>query len=1177
MSFFHSPRSSKPRQWIFELHLYSGLAIGLLALVVGLSGAALVYAPEFEMGAPAGPGPRLPLPVLAAKILDNYPGYALRGVRFDAQQNATEFHVHARTATPGKAADLHLAVDPASGAVQREVNRKAGFWHWMRELHHNLLAGKAGRIGNGIGAALLLFLCLSGIVIWWPGPKLWRKRLTIASGTGWKRWNWDLHNALGFWMAGALAFFSFTGVYFAFPHAVQDAVRYLTASPRPLQKHDIPLPQASRLDAAPLDALLRAARRAVPGARIAQLKLPHGPLEPVEVRLKTPFDLHRDGNNKVFLDPRTAAVLHVQRFSALSAGNRFLAVIEPLHMARFMSPGLDSLLLRSFWIAAGLAPGILFLSGFFMWWNRVARKRMATMPALRPVPLRRLARGAAAALILLAAGWRAAAQQPALEGRVADGSGGAIADAKVTVHATPERTVRTDGQGRFFVSNLPPSSYAVTVEAPGFEALRVRIQTGVAADLVLVPAVLVETVVVNAGTFDQMRLDEATFQTGLTRDDIATRNNRRLSDVVARMPGVFLSGPPGGDKDVRMRGLDKEFSRTQVDGIVIPDGGEKRELQLNRIPSATVESVRIVRNPTAEFESDGLAGRVDVQTRPIPDRFHLDARAGHGARNQSFRNPITQGQISGGMRFHRNFGFFGTFDSLHDTLPIERNKLLANGDLESESERQDQRSPNFFGDFGIFTQRFGELHLKPVIMNFHSGVGKLRETHNGAHRLAKREEEGEDKNQLTRGLSLNHRFAGSAGLLIDTQAAWFRSSEDKDRWKLAYKVAPDGSYAPDKRTLEPETKADQTWSAASSAAIPLQAAVWHELKFGASLRLRNRFRNKDRFEVSPNGVSRYTGEAKDRYSLEENYAAGFIQDRLRLTDRLSLTPGVRYERVSLHASSGVESAAPRTFLDVNPSGHLLYRLTANVSLRAAVSRGLSRPKFDEISPYENVTATKIVIGNPSLEPARAWNYDAGFDYATRLATFSVNAFRKTIRGVIEEVDTAVDRDGRDVFRVSNVGNGWTRGIELEQRLRMPSSAPRWARLFSFWANQTLLASNLRAFDGQERPFKEQPRWIGNLGADFSDEKFGTSVSLMGNFISRRYDYKSNGDVSATAGSSSLDLALYQRVRGNWRIFVEGNNLSNRYRVLDENFRNGTTNRRTELFGRTMLAGVQVSF
>lgn len=1184
LSFIKAPRTWKPRKWFFQVHLYAGLIVGLLALIIGLSGAMLVYAPEFESApnwAAAAVANPMPLDELARDVSGRYPGFRLEDIRFNPAGDATQLHLKlpdpARknpAAHMRSGEDLHISVNPETAAVLKTVDRNAGLWGFLRNLHHDLLAGRTGRIVNGIGALAMFALCATGIVIWWPGVKLWKQRVAIQSGTNWKRFNWDLHNAAGFWLAAGLAFFSFTGFQHAFPQVAKGALRWITNSPeRPVKPRRAP----SR-ESVDLAVIAANAKSAVPDGKIAHIKLPKKSDDPFEVRMKTAFDGRHDGNNKVFLDRATGEVVLVDRFDRLSIAIRAIEWLEPLHNARFMTLNEASILARLPWIAMGLAPGLLFVTGFLMWWNRVASKKWAALAcgSRRDQRGRQVARAAGIAALILLGAWRLPGQQSVISGRVADPAGAAIADAKVTLRTSPERSSRTQSDGRFEFLNTAPGGYPVSVEAPGFARWDGHLRSGAPEEIRLGIAPAVESITVNGGTLEQQRLEDPIIATSIGREDIASRNNRRLSDVVARMPGIFLTGPPGGEKDVRVRGLDKEYSRTQVDGVVIPDGGEKRELQLNRIPSSVVQTVRVIRNPTAEYESDGLAGRVDVETRPAPEGFHVDGRLGYGARGVT-TNGLTQGHLSAGARLNRRVGFMAGYNFLNDNLPIDRAKLLANRNSELEDERQRQRSGNFFGDVGVYTERFGDFHFKPVLLGFVTGMSKLKTSVNPAGTLLSRATEAEAKSQQTRGLTTGHQFARSWGLVVDTQAGYFRSTEDKDKIAQAFKVAG-GVYTPDKQTPEVESKADRTWNFSSAAALPFHLGVWNELKFGTAFRLRDRFRDKSKFDVDLAGNRKDTSTPKDRYRLAEDYQAYFVQDRFRLTDGLSIMPGVRVERVTLSAGNPSAQAAPRVFLDVNPSAHLLYRLRSKVSLRAAVSRGLARPKFDELSPFETVTSTKIVTGNPDLEPARAWNYDLGADYATSRVSISVNAFRKTIRGVIEEVDTLTKRGTVNIYQVQNVGNGWLRGIEIEQRLRMPARAPGWAKAFSLWSNQTFLRSGLLANNGFYRPFKEQPNWIANVGLDFNnDERTGTSVSMISNFTSRRFDYKTSGDVTGKGGSANFDMAVYQRVRGNWRVFGELNNLTNRDRSEDEMFLNGTANRRVERYGRTALFGIAFGF
>ena len=84
---------------------------------------------------------------------------------------------------------------------------------WLVDLHDDLLGGRKGRLVNGVGASCLTLLCLTGLLIWWPGVSRWKRSLIVRLNTGWKRFNWDLHSALGFWMFLFVLMWGVSGLY----------------------------------------------------------------------------------------------------------------------------------------------------------------------------------------------------------------------------------------------------------------------------------------------------------------------------------------------------------------------------------------------------------------------------------------------------------------------------------------------------------------------------------------------------------------------------------------------------------------------------------------------------------------------------------------------------------------------------------------------------------------------------------------------------------------------------------------------------------------------------------------------------------------------------------------------------------------------------------------------------
>lgn len=98
---------------------------------------------------------------------------------------------------------------------------------WLVNFHSDLLLGDAGRRLNGMGAACLTLLGLTGMIIWWPGIAHWRRSLTVNWRSSFARLNWDLHNVLGFWCVLFVMMWAISGIYFCFPQPFSSIVYIL--------------------------------------------------------------------------------------------------------------------------------------------------------------------------------------------------------------------------------------------------------------------------------------------------------------------------------------------------------------------------------------------------------------------------------------------------------------------------------------------------------------------------------------------------------------------------------------------------------------------------------------------------------------------------------------------------------------------------------------------------------------------------------------------------------------------------------------------------------------------------------------------------------------------------------------------------------------------------------------
>lgn len=614
-------------------------------------------------------------------------------------------------------------------------------------------------------------------------------------------------------------------------------------------------------------------------------------------------------------------------------------------------------------------------------------------------------------------------------------------------------------------------------------------------------------------------------------------NGFQVRDIIKRMPGVYTGGGPGEDKDARLRGLDKEFSRVQFDGIQLPDGGEKRELNIDRIPQVMVGEVRLIRTNLAEHEGDGLAGRVHIEPRPIPNErmFEIDLATGG---NDTISTRARQASFAYGDRFNEHFGVQGSIALQRQPMNKTKEKFKSDNSLnETETESKPADFISAMWDFGFFDDQ-QSLHLKPIFLLKDEQKDKLKTKFK--NQLPDQfETETEDKETRTIGLGIDYERHLNDQLRLGLNLGFYQMDEEKNKLKQAFK----SNWSEDlkKRETEAEEKQDRFWQSSIRLDQQLTDAP-HQIAYGFTSRLRERERVKEKLKDGKPDIN-----PKDTYFLTEDYYAAFIQGDINPTSHWHIVPGVRVEHIRLSSRDNEQREASSNRTDLLPSLTSRYEFNEQWSWHGGVSRVLNRPKFDELSPFENDSPSdKIIIGNPNLKPAKAWGVDTGLSYNQPNLTLGANVFYRDIRDVIETRATGEIRDGKSVEQVQNVGDGHLRGIELEQKLGLGIFGQPWLDPFTLSANQTWIQSSLRNADGTKSSFKDQPDLILNLTLDWNHQPSGIRAAVSGNYVSS-FDL-TPGVNDGRDSELFVDLRLSKTLTPKTEVYFLVENLTNENRI-----------------------------
>ncbi len=270
-------------------------------------------------------------------------------------------------------------------------------------------------------------------------------------------------------------------------------------------------------------------------------------------------------------------------------------------------------------------------------------------------------------------------------------------------------------------------------------------------------------------------------------------------------------------------------------------------------------------------------------------------------------------------------------------------------------------------------------------------------------------------------------------------------------------------------------------------------------------------------------------------------------------------------------------ARSNSYTDVLPSANLRFDFNESLMGRASVYRSVVRPRVEDVAFRVAIEDDEAELGNPSLDPFRAWNVDASLSYyPTDLSVLSVGLFYKRIEDFIfvqtlddfefegrifDEATTALNGDDADVL-----------GVEFTYQQHFGFLGPPFDG-FLVAVNYTYVESEGNT---GERDV-DLPLQSANIGSFMLGyDKYGLDVRLAMKYRDRYIDELVEPGLDRfTDDNLRWDLTAKYRVSDNWIVYAEVANLGDE----PEFYYAGRRDRvlQYDEFGTTSTFGVQFIF
>jgi uncharacterized iron-regulated membrane protein len=365
---------------IGKIHLWLGLASGLVVVILGITGCILAF--EIEIRKLTEPAqfvnkddkPYLPPSILTAEAEKHLDGN---------KANSIEYLPAGRSALVYYYDDEHyklVALNPYSGEVLKVKNMNRDFFRIVLDGHFYLwLPPKIGQPIVASATLIFLIMMITGLILWWPRNKAAKKqRFKIKWSAKWRRKNYDLHNVLGFYMTWVAIFIAITGLVWGFEWFAR-SFYWVSSGGNSMPEHIHPVSDTTRRSLASgvgVDQIWWELRQKTRPDEVTAIYYPLTHTDPIEGSIN-----HRHGTyynmdfyhyDQYTLQELPATGTYAGTFRDASIGDKINRMNYDIHVGAIL--GVPGKILAFF---ASLIAASLPVTGFYIWWGRKKKSSKA--------------------------------------------------------------------------------------------------------------------------------------------------------------------------------------------------------------------------------------------------------------------------------------------------------------------------------------------------------------------------------------------------------------------------------------------------------------------------------------------------------------------------------------------------------------------------------------------------------------------------------------------------------------------------------------------------------------------------------------------------------------------------------------------------------------------------------